>query len=54
MISVGHSIVNRTSAVDVVSLVLQYGGGHTGRHRQVKYEDLERIIVEMLEVINAR
>jgi hypothetical protein len=56
MISVGHSITNRTSTVDVGSLVLKYGGGG---HKQVgtcqvKYEDIDRIITEMLQVINAR
>jgi len=40
--------------VDVGSLVLKYGGGG---HKQVgtcqvKYEDAERIIDEMLQVIN--
>ena len=54
MISVGHSILNRTSAVDVGSLVLKYGGGG---HKQVgtcqvKYDDVDRIIGEMLQVIN--
>ena len=54
MISVGHSITNRTSEVDVGSMVLKYGGGG---HKQVgtcqvKYEDLDRIIGEMLQVIN--
>ena len=55
MISVGHSIINRTSAVDVGSLVLKYGGG--GHQQvgtcQVKYEDVDRIIGEMLQVVNA-
>ncbi len=55
MISVGHSILNRTSAVDVGSLVLKYGGGG---HKQVgtcqvKYDDVNRIVGEMLQVINA-
>jgi len=54
MISVGHSIINRTSVVDVGSMVLKYGGGG---HKQVgtcqvKYEDIDRIIGEMLQVIN--
>jgi oligoribonuclease NrnB/cAMP/cGMP phosphodiesterase (DHH superfamily) len=56
MISVGHSIINRTSAVDVGSMVLKYGGGG---HKQVgtcqvKYEDVDRIIGEMLQVINGQ
>ena len=54
MIAVGHSIINRTSAVDVGSLVLKYGGGG---HKQVgtcqvKYEDVDRVVGEMLQVIN--
>jgi len=54
MISIGHSIVNRTSSVDVGSLALKYGGGG---HRQVgtcqvKYGQVDKIVSEMLEVIN--
>ena len=56
MISVGHSIINRTSAVDVGSLVLKYGGGG---HKQVgtcqvAYDDVDKIVGEMLQVINAK
>ena len=56
MISVGHSIINRTSTVDVGSLALKYGGGG---HKQVgtcqvKYDDVDRIVAEMLQVINAQ
>jgi oligoribonuclease NrnB/cAMP/cGMP phosphodiesterase (DHH superfamily) len=55
MISVGHSIINRSSSVDVGSMVLKYGGGG---HKQVgtcqvKYEDVDRIVGEMLHLINA-
>lgn len=55
MISVGHSILDRTSLVDVGSLVLKYGGGG---HKQVgtcqvEYDDVDRIVGEMLQVINA-
>ena len=55
MISVGHSIINPTSSVDVGSLTLKYGGGG---HKQVgtcqvSYEDADRVVGEMLEVINA-
>ena len=55
MISVGHSILDRTSRVDVGSLVLKYGGGG---HKQVgtcqvEYDDVDRIVGEMLQVINA-
>ncbi|MGD9300606.1 MAG: exopolyphosphatase [Desulfobacterales bacterium] len=56
MISVGHNILNRTSAVDVGSLVLKYGGGG---HKQVgtcqvEHAAVDRIVAEMLQVINAR
>lgn len=52
--SVGYSILNRTSTVDVGSLMLKYGGGG---HKavgtcQVPYEDAERILREMLHYIN--
>ncbi|MGD9014270.1 MAG: exopolyphosphatase, partial [Desulfobacterales bacterium] len=54
MISVGHSIINPTSSVDVGSLTLKYGGG--GHKRvgtcQVSYEDADRVVGEMLAVIN--
>lgn len=55
MISVGHSIINRTSTVDVGSMVLKYGGGG---HKQVgtcqvKYDEVGKIVGEMLLVINA-
>ncbi len=56
MISVGHSILDRTSLVDVGSLVLKYGGGG---HKQVgtcqvEYDDVDRIVEEMLQVINTQ
>ena len=56
MISVGHSIINRTSKVNVGSLTLRYGGGG---HRQVgtcqvNCEDADKIINEMLQFINAK
>jgi nanoRNase/pAp phosphatase (c-di-AMP/oligoRNAs hydrolase) len=52
--SVGHSIINRTSDVDVGHLTLRYGGGGHKRAGacQVSYEDADKIIQEMLEVIN--
>ena len=55
MISVGHSIINPTSSVDVGSLTLKYGGGG---HKQVgtcqvSYEEADRVVGEMLAVINA-
>ena len=55
MISVGHSIINPTSSVDVGSLTLKYGGG--GHKRvgtcQVSYVDADRVVDEMLSLINA-
>jgi oligoribonuclease NrnB/cAMP/cGMP phosphodiesterase (DHH superfamily) len=55
MISVGHSIINQTSHIDVGVLTLNYGGG--GHEKvgtcQVPYEDVDRVANEMLEVINA-
>ena len=55
MISVGHSIINRSSRVNVGSLALKYGGGG---HRQVGtcqvgYEEADKIVNEMLQAINA-
>jgi nanoRNase/pAp phosphatase (c-di-AMP/oligoRNAs hydrolase) len=54
--SVGHSILNRTSGVDVGRLLLHYGGG--GHFRvgtcQVPYEEAERVLEEMLQVINRK
>jgi len=52
-ITVGHSIVNRSSRVDVGSLLLFYGGGG---HRQVgtcqaTNEDADRIITEVMEKV---
>jgi nanoRNase/pAp phosphatase (c-di-AMP/oligoRNAs hydrolase) len=52
--SVGYSILNRTSTVDVGSLMLKYGGGG---HKavgtcQVPYEAAERVREEMLHFIN--
>jgi nanoRNase/pAp phosphatase (c-di-AMP/oligoRNAs hydrolase) len=53
-ITVGHSILNRSSTVDVGSLLLYYGGGG---HKQVgtcqvSYDDADRIISEIMEKIN--
>lgn len=53
VISVGYSIVNKTAAVDVGSLLLKYGGG--GHHAvgtcQIPYEDADRVIAEIVEVL---
>jgi len=55
MISVGNSIINNTSRVNVGSMTLKYGGG--GHERvgtcQVPYEDVDTVVAEMLDVINA-
>jgi len=50
-ITVGHSIINRTSTVDVGSLLLFYGGGG---HKQVgtcqvSYDEADKIISEIIE-----
>jgi oligoribonuclease NrnB/cAMP/cGMP phosphodiesterase (DHH superfamily) len=55
MISVGHSIINPTSQIDVGIMTLTYGGG--GHKRvgtcQVPYENVDKVVGEMLDVINA-
>ena len=55
VITCGHSIINRTSQVDVGSLMLRYGGGG---HRkvgtcQVPAEDADRAVAELVQEINA-
>lgn len=52
-ITVGHSIINRTSKVDVGSMLLSYGGGG---HKQVgtcqvSYEDAEKVISEITKKV---
>ncbi|MCL2196544.1 MAG: exopolyphosphatase [Treponema sp.] len=52
-ITVGHSITNRTSAVDVGSMLLFYGGGG---HKQVgtcqvTYDDAEKIVSEIMSKV---
>jgi hypothetical protein len=55
MISVGHSIIKPTATIDVGVLTLKYGGG--GHKRvgtcQIAYEDVDRVVSEMLDEINA-
>jgi len=53
-ITIGHSILNRSSNVDVGSLLLYYGGGG---HKQVgtcqvSFDQADKIINEILEKIN--
>jgi nanoRNase/pAp phosphatase (c-di-AMP/oligoRNAs hydrolase) len=54
MISVGHSIINQTSTVDVGSLMLRYGGG--GHHKvgtcQVKEDQADEVLKIILAEIN--
>jgi oligoribonuclease NrnB/cAMP/cGMP phosphodiesterase (DHH superfamily) len=55
MISIGHSIINKTSSVDVGSLSLKYGGG--GHKKvgtcQVPYEESGTVLKKILEAINS-
>ena len=52
--SVGHSILQRTSNTNVGALMLAYGGGGHPRVGtcQVPYEEADRVLREMLAVIN--
>ena len=54
-ISVGYSILNRTSIVNVGSLMLKYGGGgHQAVGTcQVPYDDADRVLAELVEAIKA-
>jgi nanoRNase/pAp phosphatase (c-di-AMP/oligoRNAs hydrolase) len=52
-ITVGYSIINRTSTADVGSILLHYGGGG---HKQVgtcqvSYDDADKIIAEIVEKV---
>ncbi|GHV70123.1 exopolyphosphatase [Spirochaetia bacterium] len=53
-ITVGYSIINRSAAVDVGSMLLKYGGG--GHHQvgtcQVPYKDADKIIKEIMAQCN--
>jgi hypothetical protein len=52
--AVGHSVINRSSRVDVGGLMLRYGGGgHWAVGTcQVPYEEADRILGEILREIN--
>jgi nanoRNase/pAp phosphatase (c-di-AMP/oligoRNAs hydrolase) len=55
-ISVGYSILNRTSTVDVGSMMLKYGGGG---HKavgtcQVPYDKADQVLKEIIESIKAQ
>lgn len=56
MISVGHSIVNRTSKVDVGALMLKHGGG--GHKKvgtcQVAPAKTDAVLADVLQTINAK
>ena len=54
MISVGHSIINQTSDINVGNLMLRYGGGghQNAGTCQIAYPETEIIIQEILHVIN--
>jgi len=56
MISVGHSIVNRTSNVNVGSLMLNYGGGGLDKAGtcQVPNERADDVLQQILDFINSR
>ena len=53
--AVGKSILNRTSKTNIGKLMLEYGGGghKTAGTCQVKPEDAERILSELIERISA-
>ena len=55
-ISVGYSILNRTSTFDVGSMILKYdGGGHKAVGTcQVPYADADRVLKEIIEAIKAQ
>jgi nanoRNase/pAp phosphatase (c-di-AMP/oligoRNAs hydrolase) len=52
--AVGHSILNRTSKVNVGALLSQYGGGgHVGAGTcQVPYADADKVLAEIIEKMN--
>jgi oligoribonuclease NrnB/cAMP/cGMP phosphodiesterase (DHH superfamily) len=56
MISIGHSIINKTSTVDVGALTLKYGGG--GHKKvgtcQIQFEDVDSVVKEILQTINRK
>ena len=56
VITVGYSVINKTSTVNVGSLMLKYGGGghRTVGTCQVAYEDTERVISEIIAEINKK
>jgi nanoRNase/pAp phosphatase (c-di-AMP/oligoRNAs hydrolase) len=55
VIGVGHSVINRTSRVDVGTIMLRYGGGghlQVGTC-QVPHQDASRILAEIVDAIKA-
>ncbi len=56
MVSLGHSIINRTSTIGVGSLMLQYGGGGHDKVGtcQVALDEADRAVRGSLETINPK
>lgn len=54
-IAVGHSVLNRTSKTDVGKLMLKHGGGGHPQVGtcQIDYDDVDRVIEELITQINA-
>ena len=54
VIAVGKSILDRTSTTDIGALMLRYGGGghHAAGTCQVPADDAERVLCEIIEVVN--
>jgi nanoRNase/pAp phosphatase (c-di-AMP/oligoRNAs hydrolase) len=53
VLAVGRSIFDRTSAADIGSVMLRYGGGgHVAAGTcQVSHDDAERVLAEVLDAI---
>lgn len=53
--AVGHSVINRTSNTNVGSLMLKHnGGGHPKVGTcQVPYEEVDKVLTELIQIINA-
>jgi nanoRNase/pAp phosphatase (c-di-AMP/oligoRNAs hydrolase) len=54
VIAVGKSILDRTSVTDIGGLMLRYGGGghHAAGTCQVPADDAERVLIEIIGVVN--
>jgi len=53
--SMGHSITNRTSKVNVGSLMLKYGGGGHDKAGtcQIQHDEVEKVLGEIVEIIKS-